>query len=135
MAETITRDENEDYEGYFFMDNGDNGLSTMIQVVEDKFTFAAFPSINAVEHIKGFIQLDPGELTGTVAFAVRDTTQIDVIASDVKFFYQALRRLFKPQGLRLKGEIEIKKDTVLFNFNIKDFLDKLFNKFIKNEEE
>ena len=84
---------------------------------------------------KGYIELTPEMLQGSVKFTMRDPGQREVIQSDVKFLYQALRRVFKPRGMRLKGTIEIENNDVVLNFNIKDFLDNLFEQFIKNKEE
>ena len=113
LAGVITQDK-EEKDGYFFMDNSGGGLSKMIQAVEDKFAFAAFPSIDSIEKIAGYLWLTPEELSGTIRFECRDMEKAGDIKADVKFFYQALRRLFRPQNLALKGEIEIVKNTIVF---------------------
>ncbi|MBN2441904.1 MAG: hypothetical protein JXJ04_11170 [Spirochaetales bacterium] len=133
MADIIIKD-NKDQDGYLFLDNSRNSLSAMIKIIEDKFTFAAFPSINSVENIRGDFFLFPDKLTGIVRFTSRDINELEVIQGDVKFFYQALRRLVKPYNMELKAVIEIDSNSVVLDFNIKDFVDIIVNQFIKMKE-
>lgn len=132
MARIIS-DDQEQKDGYFFMDNSGGNLSKMIGVVEERFTFAAFPSIDSVVQITGSIMLSEEELRGSVRFKCKGTGTLEDVRADVKFFYQALRRLLRPRDLSLKGEITIQEGGVVFTYRIENFLDSIFNQINKNE--
>lgn len=129
----IIADDKEEKDGYFFMDNSHGHLSGMISLVEEKFTFAAFPSIDSIEQIVGYLWLSEEELSGTARFVCNDTGALEDVRGDVKFFYQALRRLLKPWNLSLKGEITIDHTMVVFHFTIENFLEDIFQQIKENQ--
>jgi hypothetical protein len=118
---------------FFFADNNSEDLTKIFNAIQDKYSFAAFPTIDAVSMILGYVGLLPGQVQGTILFYCSDSAQIRSVKSDVKFIYGAMRRKLKPSDIELKGDVLIEGKTVVFTFHVPDFNDAIMKKF--NTEE
>jgi len=120
-------------DAFFFADNNSEDLTDIFSAIQEKYAFAAFPTIDAVSMILGYTRLLPGQLSGTIVFYCSDNTHLDGVKSDVKFIYGALRRKLKPSDIELKGDILIEGKTVVFTFEVPDYKGAIMKKF--NSEE
>jgi len=110
-----------------YVDNNDGDLSKIFQTVEEKFAFAAFPSIDAVATIKGEVCILTEQVTGNITFYCRESEKLRDVRSDVKFIYGALRRKLRASDIDMKGNVQIEGNTVEFDFQIPDFMDSIFS--------
>lgn len=109
-----------------YADNGKGGLSDLFHTAEEKYAFAAFPSIDAVNTIEGSIRVLPDGMSGGAVFYCRGTEKLEDVKSDVKFIYGALRRKLRASDLDMKGEIAVEGKSVRFDFTIPGFAQALF---------
>jgi hypothetical protein len=115
---------------FLYVDNNYRKLSRVIQKVEEEYAFAAFPSVDSVTTIDGYIGLLPESVEGTILFYCKDTDRIDDVHSDVKFIYGAMRRKFRASDIELQGDVQIGKNNVKFSFKIPDIMEIISSKFI-----
>jgi hypothetical protein len=115
---------------FLYVDNNDGKLSRVIQKKEEEYAFAAFPSVDSVTTIDGYIGLLPESVEGTLKFYCKDTGRIDDVRSDVKFIYGAMRRKFRASDIKLKGDIQIEDNNVKFSFHIPGIMEIISGKFI-----
>lgn len=109
-----------------FVDNREGRITELAGAMQERFSFAAFPSADAVEWIAGHIQLHPEKLSGTVRFSCLDEQRIGEVRSDVRYFYGAIRRKLRASNLDLQGTVEVEPASVLFQFQIENYLDAFF---------
>jgi hypothetical protein len=109
-----------------FVDNGEGRITELADAMQERFSFAAFPSADAVEWIGGEIRLHPEKLNGTVRFSCPDAQRIGEVRSDVRYFYGAVRRKLRASDLDLQGDVEVEQAGVLFRFQIDNYLDAFF---------
>jgi hypothetical protein len=110
------------YNFVLFADNGDGNLSKIVRHIEARYAFAPFPSMDAVEMVYGNMSLAEDELSGQITFRTNDISRQREVQSDVKYIYGAMRRMFKPMGINLEGEIQLEDSRVIFNFKIPDHI-------------
>jgi hypothetical protein len=116
-----------------YVDNNDGALSKIFQTVEEKFAFAAFPSIDAVATIKGEVRILTEEVTGNITFYCSESERLRDVRSDVKFIYGALRRKLRASDIDMKGTVQIEGNTVEFDFQIPDFIDSIFSNITSDQ--
>jgi hypothetical protein len=116
-------------DAFFFANNNSEDLTEIFGAVQEKYSFAAFPAIDAVSMILGFARILPGHIQGTIMFYCSDSAQIRSVKSDVKFIYGAMRRKLKPSDVELKGDILIEGKAVVFTFDVPDYTDAIMKKF------
>ena len=117
-------------DGFLYVDNNDGKLTRVIQKVEEEYAFAAFPSVEAVTTIDGYIGLLPEAAYGTLLFYCKDADRTDEVHSDVKFIYGALRRKFRASDINLKGDIQTEDNSIKFSFQIPDIMEIIRSKSI-----
>jgi len=105
------------------VDNNKGKLSAIIKPYEEKYTFAAFPSIDYVTSISGNLNLIDEEMESSITFYCTSPDRLADVRSDVKFIYGAIRRKLKASGINMKGEIRVEENSVIFNFKITDFME------------
>lgn len=116
--------------GSLCVDNTQGLLSKIFQEVEEKYSFAAFPSIDAVSTIMGDLRILPEELNGSLTFYCSSDDKLPEVRSDVKFIYGALRRKLRASDIDMKGAVAVQGYSVKFTFQIMDFM----NALLKGEE-
>lgn len=102
-----------DVDGFFFMDNLEGNVTSMIQPLEETFSFAAFPSIDRVSMIAGWIDCSAGGLNIDSAFFTNAEFGLAQVQSDVRYLYGALRRILRSSDIGMKGEISSRSHSVL----------------------
>ena len=117
-------------DGFLYVDNNDGKLSRVIQKVEEEYAFAAFPSVDSVTTIDGYIGLLPEAVNGTLQFYCKDNDRLDDVRSDVKFIYGAMRRKFRASDINLKGDIQTEDNSIKYSFQIPDIMEIIHGKFI-----
>ena len=122
MEEILSSDQN-GADIYLLVDNNGGKLSRIIKSYEEKYTFAAFPSIDYVTTINGHLSVLNEEMDSSITFFCSSPDRLIDLKSDVKFIYGAIRRKLKSSGINMKGEILVEKDSVIFNFKITNFMD------------
>jgi len=120
-------------DAFFFADNNSEELTDIFGAIQEKYAFAAFPTIDSVSMIVGYARLLPGQIQGSVLFYCSDSAQISSVKSDVKFIYGAMRRKLKPSDVELKGDVMIEGKAVVFNFDVPNYTDALMKKFTTEE--
>jgi hypothetical protein len=108
--------------GYLCADNSRGQLSRFFQIIQEKYSFAAFPSIEAVSSIMGELHFLPEEIEGTVTFYCNSKESLHEVRSDVKFIYGALRRVLKASDVDMKGNVRIESSSVRFEFRIMNLI-------------
>ena len=112
--------------GSLCVDNTQGHLSKIFKAVEEKYSFAAFPSVDAVSTIMGDVHVFPEELNGSLTFYCDSDEKLADVRSDVKFIYGAMRRKLRASDLDMKGIISVQGNSVKFDFQIQDFMNALF---------
>jgi hypothetical protein len=125
----------EQYTFVLFSDNGARDLSKIVGSIEQKYAFAPFLSIDAVEMVYGNIFLAEDELAGQVTFLSNDITRLREVKSDVRYIYGAMRRILKPLKITLEGDVRTNGSRVLFDFRIPDHTNALINFFREKQGE
>ncbi len=120
-------------DAFFFADNNSGDLTDIFGAIQEKYAFAAFPTIDAVSMIVGYARLLPGQIQGTIMFYCSDSAQIRSVKSDVKFIYGAMRRKLKPSDVELKGDVLIEGKAVVFTFDVPNYTEALMKKFTPEE--
>jgi hypothetical protein len=105
-----------------YVDNSGGGMSRMVGAASEKYSFAAFPSIDAVSSISARIKLLPDTMTGSASFACSRPDMIESVLSDVKFLYGAVKRVARASGVNMSGEVSVDGSAVLFNFEIPGYI-------------
>ena len=118
-----------------FADNGARDLSKVVFHIEQKYAFALFPSMDAVEMIYGNIFVAEDEVSGHVTFLCNDTGRLREINSDVKYIYGATRRILRPLDIELEGDIQTEGSRVNFHFKVLNYIDAMTNYFSKKQGE
>ena len=116
-------------DGFLYVDNSERDLSRIFKFVEQKYAFAAFPSVDEIVTITGDLHIltETEAINGGIIFYCRGYENISEVRSDVKFLYGAMRRKFKPYDINLKGNIDIEGDTVIFNFYITNYMEAILS--------
>jgi hypothetical protein len=120
-------------DAFIFANNNSQELTDIFGAIQEKYSFAAFPTIDAVSMILGYARLLPGQIQGTIVFYCSDSAQIRSVKSDVKFIYGAMRRKLKPSDIELKGDVLIEGKAVVFTFDVPNYTDAIMKK-INTEE-
>ena len=108
------------------VDNSEGKLSAIVKDFEEKFVFAAFPSIDHVTSIDGTMNLLSEEMDSSITFYCSSPDRLMDVRSDVKFIYGAVRRKLMASGINMKGKVQVEGDTVIFNFKVTDFMEAVF---------
>jgi hypothetical protein len=108
------------------VDNGGGEMTALITEASEKYSFAAFPSIDAVSSIEGRVELRPEELGGSAVFRCGRPGRLEEVKSDVKFLYGALRRIARAADLDMQGDVVAEGNTVRFDFQIPEYMGALF---------
>jgi hypothetical protein len=104
--------------GYLCADNSLGQLSRFFQIIQEKYSFAAFPSADAVSSIMGELHFFPEEIEGSVTFFCKDQENLSEVRSDVKFIYGAMRRVLNASDVDMKGNVRIEGSSVGLEFRI-----------------
>jgi hypothetical protein len=112
----------EGHDPALYVDNSTGGMSRLVNKASEKYAFAAFPTIDAVSLVTGSFKILPDSIGGTLVFSSSSLAQVEGIRSDVKFIYGAAKRVARAAGLNMKGEVDVKENEVLLNFQIPDYL-------------
>jgi len=110
-----------------FADNGARDLSKIVGYIEEKYAFAPFPSMDAVEMVYGNISLSEDKVSGQITFLSNDIGRLREVRSDVKYIYGAMRRILKPLNITLEGDVQTEGSRVLFEFRVPDHIDAMIN--------
>ncbi len=110
---------------YLYADNREGALSRIVNGATAKYSFAAFPSIDAVSAISGSITLLETAVSGKLDFASSSKNRAEAISSDVLFIYGAVKRVARSAGIRMQGEIETKDGGLSFSFSLPGYMEAL----------
>jgi hypothetical protein len=113
-------------EAVLYVDNAGGKMTALIVEASEKYSFAAFPSIDAVSSIEGRAELRPEALDGSAVFYCRGPDRLEEVKSDVKFLYGALRRVARAADLDMRGDVLTEGNSVRFEFRIPEYLGALF---------
>ena len=89
-----------------YVDNTRGGMTALVERVSGNYSFAAFPSMQAVSSIEGRAAFGPDELEGSLVFRCRKAAGTGEVASDVKFLYGAMRRVANAAGMNMRGKVQ-----------------------------
>ena len=118
MDGLVRRSEQRD--GFFLVDNRNGVLSELVRRLERRFEFAAFPSVDAVTVITGYIDLRRKDVgSGSVSFFYKDRENVEKLSSDVKFIYGAVRRKLKAYDMDLRGKVRTEPGAVRLDFELR----------------
>lgn len=109
-----------------YVDNAGGKMTALIEEASEKYSFAAFPSIDAVSAIEGRAELRPETLDGSAVFYCRGPGRLEEVKSDVKFLYGALRRVARAADMDMQGDVLIEGNAVRFEFRIPDYTGAFF---------
>ena len=115
------------YTLFIFADNGARNLSRLEAFIEERYAFALFPTMDAVEMIYGQMNLTPGEVLGSVAFLCNDAARLREVYSDVKYIYGAMRRVLRPSNIDMEAEIQIVESSVQFDFRVPGYIEAMLS--------
>lgn len=108
---------------FFVVDNGDGALSEFVRSMEERYEFAAFPSVDAVSVVAGYVDFEGEDFgRGRISFFCKDGNS-DRLRSDVRFIYGAIRRKLRPYGVGLKGRVETEPGAVSLDFKVEGVAD------------
>ena len=110
---------------YLYADNRGGALSRLVNDATAKYSFAAFPSIDAVSAISGSIVILESAANGKLVFESSSKGQSEVIRSDVQFIYGVAKRIARSAGIRMLGEIETKDGDLAFSFSLPGYMEVL----------
>jgi len=110
---------------YLYADNRDGSLSRLVNAATDKYSFAAFPSIDSVASINASVLVLEDEIKGRIAFASTSAEKTEAIASDIRFIYGAAKRVARSAGLKLRGEILGEGNEAVFDFSLPGYMEVL----------
>ena len=113
-------------EAVLYVDNAGRKMTALILEASEKYSFAAFPSIDAVSSIEGRSELLPEAIDGSSVFYCRGPERLEEVKSDVKFLYGALRRVARAADLDMRGNVYIQGNSVRFEFSIPEYIEALF---------
>ena len=108
---------------YLYADNRGGSLSRLVNDATAKYSFAAFPSIDAVSSISGYIDFLEEAASGKFVFASSSKDQSEAIRSDVQFIYGAAKRIARSAGIRMQGETETTYGDVTFSFSLPGYME------------
>jgi hypothetical protein len=117
--------------GQIYADNSGGRLSEIFDTIQEKLSFAAFPSVDAVASVMGQFRFAQDGLHGDVSFYCSDRTRIQDVRSDVKFIYGAVRRVLRASDIDMKGSVDAEESSVRFDFSVVDIM----NAFVKGDEQ
>ncbi len=112
----------EEKDAILYIDNGGGGMSRLVQEASRKYSFAAFPSIDAVLSIQGRIQIRPEKISGSLRFVSAQPDRLEEIQGDVKFIYGALKRVARGSGMNVSGSVAARENAVIFDFELPDYM-------------
>jgi len=112
---------------FIFADNRVRNLSRLEVYIEERYAFALFPTMDAVEIIYGQMSLIPGEALGSAAFLCNDVGRLREVYSDVKYIYGVMRRVLRPSNIDMEGEIRILESRVQFDFRVPGYIEAMLN--------
>jgi hypothetical protein len=115
------------YTFFIFADNGARNLSGLEAFIEERYAFALFPTMDAVEMIYGQMNLTPDEVLGSVSFLCNDAGRLREVYSDVKYIYQAVRRVLRPLNIDMEGEIKTVESVVRFDFRVPGYIEAMLS--------
>ncbi|HIE05087.1 MAG TPA: hypothetical protein EYP61_10045 [Candidatus Latescibacteria bacterium] len=104
-------------DGFFVVDNREGHLSGFVRRMEERFEFSAFPSVDDVTMIVGYIELEGGMGRGRVSFFCRDG-KVEGLKSDVRYIYGMARRKLRAYGLELRGRVGTEPGVVGLEFEL-----------------
>ncbi len=105
-----------------YVDNGGGGMSRLVQAASRKYSFAAFPSVDAVLSIQGRIKVLPEKISGSLRFVSAQPDRLEEIQGDVKFIYGALKRVARGSGMNMSGSVAARENAVIFDFELPDYM-------------
>jgi hypothetical protein len=108
------------------VDNRGGGMTALITEASEKFSFAAFPSIDAVTSIEGRVELQPGAIGCSAVFSCGNQGRLEEVKSDVKFLYGALRRIARAADLDMRGDVVAEGKSVRLEFEMPEYMGALF---------
>ena len=117
---------------FMFADNGARDLSKIVSYIEEKYAFAPFPSMDAVEMVYGNISISEEQVSVQITFLSNDAGRLREVRSDVKYIYGAMRRKLKPSNIELEGDVQTQGSRVQFEFRVPDHINALIN-YLKDE--
>ncbi len=117
----------EGYTLFIFADNGARNLSRLETFIEERYAFALFPTMDAVEMIYGQMNLTQDEVLGSVSFLCNDAGRLREVYSDVKYIYGAARRVLRPSNIDMEGEIQIVESSVHFDFRVPGYIEAMLS--------
>lgn len=108
------------------VDNTGGKMTALIAEASEKYSFAAFPSIDAVSSIEGRASLRPETVEGAVVFRCGEPRRLEEVVSDVRFLYGATRRVANAAGMNMRGEVLARGSSVRFEFSMPGYTEALF---------
>ena len=102
----------------FVGDNRSGNLTNLVRLVEKRFTFSIMPSADALSGITVVSSVEDAGLSGEAAFTYDDRRRVKEGRSDVRYLYGVTRRLLRPRGLDMEGDIEVDELMVRLNFRV-----------------
>jgi hypothetical protein len=112
---------------FLFADNGARDLSKIVSYIEEKYAFAPFPSMDAVEMVYGNISISEEQVSGQITFLSNDAGRLREVRSDVKYIYGAMRRKLKASNIELEGDVQTEGSQVQFDFRVPDHINTMIN--------
>ncbi|MDD5258646.1 MAG: hypothetical protein PHD29_01615 [bacterium] len=104
-----------------YIPNRQKELSALVKLLEEKNSFAFFPSIDSVEYIQvngNVVSAD--QVKGKMSFAAKYIADVDKISMDAFFLNNLLMRSLLADGLAYEGEISSLANFVEINYQVKD---------------
>lgn len=110
---------------YFYAENKGGDLTRLVNGTSAKYSFAAFPSIDAVSAISGSCAILESAVNGQLVIRSSSVDQGEAIRSDIQFIYGAVKRVARSAGFKMQGEAVVNDGGVVFSFSLPGYREAL----------
>jgi hypothetical protein len=105
--------------------NASGEMTGLVRAAEEKYAFAAMPSVDALSGMVIRAGLTEDAASGSAVFSYADRSRLDEGRSDVRYLYGVIRRLLRPMGLDMDAEITVDDGAVTLAFAIPGLVEHL----------
>lgn len=104
-----------------YLPNKKRELSKLVKFLEEKNSFAFFPSIDSVDYVQIDSTLSSAsQVKGKMSFTAKYIADVDKIGLDAFFLNNLFMRLLIGYGLTYEGEVTTLANFVEINYQVKD---------------